>query len=474
MTKKLGAFDAFMLLVCGILFADAIASNSSTGVASISWWIILGVLYMIPAGLVIGELSSVLPDEGGIYVWIYEGLGPKWAAMTSWFFFACGLFIPVSSFVMLSDVLFTLFYPEASLIVRVVVAIVLVWVLAWVSCKPMSEAKWVTNVAGLIKLGIFVLAFAAGIYWIAQGNAMANDMTFETLMPSFDQGLVYLPVILYCCTGMELASASAEQMHNPAKMLPKVVLGIAFLAIVLNVVSSWGMLAVVPLDSIDLNLGILDLFLVAFDSPVLYYVVGIAFLFAVFAQCLAWAVGGNRGTCESAKSGELPAFLGIEKNEQPMGAIITSCICGTILLVLYLFAANSASALFFSLLSCGVIASIVPYVFMFIAYQRLRARGFMDNKEGIFKAPFGVPLSWLCNIIQIFTLFLMVYIPGYGWNPDVITNVGGFIGMVVTGAIAIWWAGRKKVSSTPQLSDAGEAKLEAEAELAAAGAEGKE
>lgn len=447
MGKKLGAFDAFMLLVCGILFADAIASNTSTGVASLSWWLILGVLYMIPAGLIIGELSNVLPGEGGIYVWIYEGLGPKWAAMTSWIFFTCGLFIPVSSFVMLSDVMFTLFYPAATLVVRVGVAIVLVWVLAWVSSRRMSEAKWITNAAGLIKLGIFALAVAAGVYYLAQGNAMANDITFETLLPSFDQGLVYLPVILYCCTGMELASASAEEMDNPSKMLPKVVVGIAVLAIVLNIASSWGMLVVLPLDSIDLDLGILELLMVAFDSPVLYYVVGVAFLFAVFAQCLAWVVGGNRGTCESAKSGELPAFLSRETNGQPTGAIITSCICGTVLLVLYAFVAESASGLFFSLLSCGVIGSIVPYVLMFVAYQRLRARGFMDGKEG-FRAPFGVPLSWLCNVLQVFTLFLMVYIPGFGWNENVLTNVGGFIGMLVTGFIAIWWAGRKGAAQT--------------------------
>lgn len=442
MDKKLSGFDVFMLLVCGILFTDAITSNASTGVASLSWWVILGLLYMIPSGLVIGELSSALPGEGGIYVWIYEGLGPKWAAMTSWFFFACGLFIPVSSFVMLSDIMFALFYPAASMVTRVAVAGVLVWALAWVSCRPMAEAKWVTNLAGIFKLGIFALTFVAGIAWLAQGHALANDMSLQTLMPSLDQGLMYLPVILYCCTGMELASASAEEMDNPAKVLPKVVVGIAGVAIVMNVLAGWGILAAVPLAELDLNMGVLALFEKVFQSPILYYAVGVAFLFAVFAQCLAWVVGGNRGTCESAQSGELPAFLGYEKNGQPVGAILTVCVAGTVLLVLYAAFADSASGLFFSLLNCGVIGSIVPYVLMFVAYQRLHKRGYLQE-HAEFHAPAGVALSWLCNILQIMTLFLTVYIPGYGWNDDVLTNVGGFIGMLVTGALAIWWAGRR-------------------------------
>lgn len=445
--RKLNFFDTFMLLICGLMFADTIASTASAGAPALSWWLILGILYMIPMGLIIGELSSVLPDEGGIYVWILEGLGPKWAAMTSWFFFACGLFIPVASFVMCSDVLFALFYPEASLVVRVAVAVVLIWLLALASTRPMAEAKWLTNAAGLIKLGLFVMAFGAGIWCIAQGNAAANDVTFETLLPSFDQGIIYLPIILYCCTGMELASASAEQLDNPRKMLPRVVLAVCIVAIVLNVTAGWGMLMVLPLDGIDLNLGILDLALAAFDSSVLYYIVGVLFLFTVFAQCLTWAVGGNRGTCESAQSGELPAVLGREVNEQPVGAIFVSCIAGTVLLILYALFADTASHLFFSLLSCGVIGSVVPYVLMLFAYQRLRARGFMDGKD-IFRVKGGVALSWLCNIIQIFTLFLMIYIPGEGWNPDLATNLGGFLGMVGTGALAIWWA---KAHNTPAI-----------------------
>lgn len=139
--KKLGKFSVFMTLITGLMFADAIASNTSTGVSSVAWWVILGVLYMIPTGLIIGELSGAYPGEGGIYVWIYEGMGPKWAARTSWLFFACGLFIPVSSFIMCSDVLFALFYPEAPFMLRVVVAIVLLWVMIGVSCLPTVEAQ---------------------------------------------------------------------------------------------------------------------------------------------------------------------------------------------------------------------------------------------------------------------------------------------------------------------------------------------
>ncbi len=441
--KKLGKFDVFMALIVGLMFADAIASNSSAGVSSISWWVILGVLFMIPSGAIIGELSGAYPGEGGIYVWIQEGLGPRWAAMTSWLFFACGLFIPVSSFIMCSDILFNLFYPAAPYLLRVGMAIVLLWLMIWVSTLPMVEAKWVTNTAGLIKLSLFLLSFVAGIAYLVQGHTLANSMSVNDLLPTLDQGLTYLPIIVYCCTGMELASASAEQTKNPAKTLPKIILGVAALAVVLNVIANFGMLAVLPLDEIDLDFGLLDLYQAAFHSSVLYYIAGIAFLFAVFAQCVTWMIGANRGTAESGQAGELPAVFGKENAAgQPIGAILISAIAGTLMMVVYAFLSESAADLFFSLLNCGVIGSLLPYVFMIVAYQRLKKQG-MNGYTG-FKCPCGIALSWVVQIIQCATLLLMVYIPGYGLADDIVTNVLGAAVMIISGLIMMKIAEKQK------------------------------
>ena len=431
------------MLVCGILFADAIASNSSLGVASITWWIILGVLYMIPSGLIIGELSSVYPDQGGIYVWISEGIGPKWAALTSWLFFCCGLFIPVSSAIMCSDIAFNMFAPETNLTIRIGVAIAILWLMVGIATKPLSESRWLTNLAGVIKLCMFFLCLVAGIVYIVKGNALANGINVKTLTPSLDEGLKYLPVILYCCTGMELASASAADAKNPAEALPKVVGGIAVVAVVLNALASLGMLMVIPLSKLDVNTGLTDMMMKSFASPILYYVIGIAFLIALVAQVVTWMIGGNRGTAESAKCGDLPAILGKENAAgMPVGAFLISASLGTVIMIIYAAFSDSAAGLFFSLLSCGVIGSLLPYVFMLIAYQKLK-KGPMKEHDG-YMAPKGVLLSWICQILQVLTLVLMIYIPGSGWNPNVLTNAAGAIIMVGTGLLAVMHQSKKQ------------------------------
>ena len=445
MEKKLSGFDAFMIVICGIMFADTIASNSSAGVPALTWWLILGVLYMIPSGLIIGELSGYLPGDGGIYVWISEGLGPKWGAMASWLFFVCGLFIPVSSFTMCADILTSLFFPSASFIVKVVIALVLVWVLAAVSTLPMADSQWLTNSAGIIKVALFVLCGVAGIAYLVSGHAPANQINASTLAPTLDESIEFLPIIVYCCTGMELASASAEHMSNPAKMLPRVVAGCATLAVALNIFADWGMLNIVKVGDIDLDLSLLNVFAKGFGLPVLYYVVGALFLYSVFVQGMTGLVGNNRGTCEGAQSGDLPAFLGRERNGQPIGAILTTAIASSVLLLLYALTASSASELFLSLLNCGVIGSLLPYVFMIVAYQRMKKTPKMRAYEG-FKCPGGVALSWVVQVIQCFTLLLMLYVPGVGLSSSFTTNFWGAVGMIGTGLVAIWWAGRSKRS----------------------------
>ena len=445
--KKLNTFDVLMLLISGLLFADSIAANTSAGVQNLTWWVIIGLLYMIPTGFIIGELSSVYPDEGGIYVWIRAGLGSKVASCTSWLFFCCGLFIPVATFIMCSDILYAIFLPQASYLVRVVTAIAMMWLMAAVSCLPMKDSKWITNLSGLIKLSFFLLALVAGIVYLAKGNPIANDITPSSLIPSLGQGLTYLPVILYSCTGMELASASAQQTKDPQRSLPRIIVIAAIMAVLLNIIADAGMLMALPLEQIDLDLGLLDLISVAFGSELLTKFASLAFVFAGFVQCVTWLVGANRGTAESAKAGDLPAIFGCEnRGGQPVGAILFTAALGTGFLVLYALLGSTASDLFFRLISCGVIASVVPYVLMLFSYQRLKRAGKLSGSH--FHTPGGYAFSWLCQFIQVFTLLLMIYIPTHGWNENVLTNLFGLLFMLGTALLLLRYTHRHSKNCT--------------------------
>jgi len=41
--------------------------------------VVVPIVWGLPIALMVAELSSMLPDEGGYYVWVKQAIGPFWA-----------------------------------------------------------------------------------------------------------------------------------------------------------------------------------------------------------------------------------------------------------------------------------------------------------------------------------------------------------------------------------------------------------
>ena len=50
------------------------------------------VVWSLPTALMIGELASALPEEGGFYVWVRRALGPFWGYQEAWLSLAASIF----------------------------------------------------------------------------------------------------------------------------------------------------------------------------------------------------------------------------------------------------------------------------------------------------------------------------------------------------------------------------------------------
>jgi amino acid transporter len=52
----------------------------------------LPFLWSLPTALMIGELASAMPEEGGFYVWVRRALGPFWGYQEAWLSLAASIF----------------------------------------------------------------------------------------------------------------------------------------------------------------------------------------------------------------------------------------------------------------------------------------------------------------------------------------------------------------------------------------------
>jgi amino acid transporter len=83
---------AIYFLVAGGPFGleDIVAKSGYTGAILIL--LVTPVIWAVPTALMVSELSSALPDQGGYYVWVTRGMGSFWGFQEAWLSLAGSIF----------------------------------------------------------------------------------------------------------------------------------------------------------------------------------------------------------------------------------------------------------------------------------------------------------------------------------------------------------------------------------------------
>src|ERR1700761_4440337 len=101
--KTMGFWDVLLFNIATVLGPRWIAAAGHNGPSSISLWILAAVFFFVPGALVINELSSRFPKEGGLYVWAKEAFGDFHGFIAGWtywiytFFYFPGLLLASAS-----------------------------------------------------------------------------------------------------------------------------------------------------------------------------------------------------------------------------------------------------------------------------------------------------------------------------------------------------------------------------------------
>lgn len=66
--------------------------SSSGYLVAIVILIVTPIIWSVPTALMVGELASAIPDEGGYYVWVRRALGPFWGFQEAWLSLVASIF----------------------------------------------------------------------------------------------------------------------------------------------------------------------------------------------------------------------------------------------------------------------------------------------------------------------------------------------------------------------------------------------
>jgi amino acid transporter len=428
--KTLRQRDLVLFTVSAILLLDTLTAAASVGAPSVFWWIILGIIFFVPFALICAEMGCAYPEQGGIYAWIRDAFGGRWASRATWCYWVnTAVWIP-AIFILFAGVFKQMFYPELSLAGQIAIGIVLTWLAVIVNVVTLDVGKWIPNLGAIFKVLIF-LAIILGAYVHIGKHGMANPLTLETLKPDWSNSLQYIPAIIYGMLGFELVSAGSQEMKNPARDVPRAILISGVIILVLYVLGTIAVLAAIPAGDINLVEGLVDTLYMFFGgSPAgnfLVVTLGVGALYTFFSNGVTWALGCNRAAAEAAIEGELPRIFARESKKlgTPIGAAVLMGIVSTVLLILYGLMAGTNEDLFWSLFAFSAVIFLLPYQGMLLAFVKMR----LTDPEH--PRPYRVPggsgaaraIAWTCFAVLALALALFVYTPGEGMQWPVLAGV---------------------------------------------------
>jgi amino acid transporter len=451
--KVLGAMDTFLFTICALLFVDTVAPMASMGPTAITWFMIMVVIFFIPYGLIVAELGSTYPEQGGIYAWVKHALGNKWGARTSWLYWVnMALWVP-SSYIFLAGLFSQLFLPNLSFWWIVVLGLVFTWIMVLLGAINLGESKWVVNVASVLKIVLILAIIVAGFLFVINGGIPNNDVSIGGIKPVWSDALFFLPAIIYSLLGFEMMSGASEEMKNPKRDVPRAIITAALFIGVVYTLAIRSMLVVIPLDNLGLISGIMDTFWAVFGDSglggVISFIFGLFALYAIFAQTVSWAIGTVRTSAQAGQDGELPAYFGklSAKNQTPIGSLILTGIVASFVLIIYGFMAKNTEDLFWTLFAFSSMLFFMPYAILFPSFLILRIKD--HARERPYKVPGGKVLAFIlaiiCEIIILAGIVFFIWVPGEPIDWSYATPILiGIIVTIVVGEILLLLQSRKK------------------------------
>jgi amino acid transporter len=457
--REMGFWDVLLFNIVTVLGPRWVAAAAHNGPSSISLWVLTSILFFIPYGLVINELSSRFPVEGGLYVWAKEAFGDFHGFVAGWnywiytFFYFPGLLLAsasMSAYIIGSggaelahNRTFLLLVSFALLIVAVALNII-----------GLNIGKWLQNVGG-ISTYTPLLMLAAIAVMVCLRHGSVTHFSWATIKPAWNWDTVnFWSQIAFAFTGLELVSAMSEEIRDPQRTLPRALLGSSLLIAGMYIIGTIAVLMLVPAQDVSPTSGVFHA--VTLGSTVL----GVAFLGIVAALLVSV---GNAGGVGSTVAGiaRVPFIVGIDrylpaafgkihpKWRTPwVSILVQAVISGAILLVSQI--SETVHGAYQALVDITIIIYFIPFLYMFAAVIKLANRPDRLTNPNAVLIPGGKIGVWLAAGVGLVVVFAAMLIsavpPGDSANKFLfeVKLLVGTIGAILLGLVLYWRGARAK------------------------------
>lgn len=333
------------------------------------------LFWSLPETLIIGELASMLPEEGGYYRWVYHAFGPFWAFQNGWWTWMYSL-VDMAIYPVLFNQYLSFFFPELTVAAQWIISLAVIWIATGINLRGAGKVGTVSVVAGGFILLVFLVVSIAALPHATHLPWQSSGTRPGVAASGIGVGI---SIALWNYIGWDNASTAQGEVRESSRSYPRalaITLPLVTLAYLIPISATlsatdwtkwreggWPQIASMATGSLGGPLSVL---------------VAVAGMISALALFNALLLSYSRIPFAMASDGLLPAKLAkVDNGSTPRNAVLVSAVCYSI----------------FALLSFVhlVVADVLLYsMALFLEFAALIAlRKNQPELRGSFRIPLG-------------------------------------------------------------------------------------
>lgn len=464
--RTMGFWDVLLFNIATVLGPRWIAAAAHNGTSSVSLWAIAAVFFFVPTALVISELSTRFPQEGGLYVWSKEAFGDFHGFVAGWTYWVYTVFYFPS--LLMASVAMSAYVGgsgAASLAgdrnFLLAGSFLMLFVAVGMNIVGLNIGKWLQNAGGVgTYVPLLILSGVAGVLWMRHGSV--THFTWANMLPHWNWDTVnFWSQIAFAFTGLELVSAMSEEIRDPQRTLPRAILGSGVLIAFIYILGTLAVLSLIPAEHVDPKSGVFQA--ITHGSGLLR----MALLGVIAALLVSVGNAGGVGTTVAGIA-RVPFVVGIDRYlPAPFGKIhprwktpyvsilVQAGVSGLVLLLGQI--KESPQGAYQGLTDVAVILYFIPFLYMYAAVIKLAGRKDRTENRQAVLIPGGKPGVWfaggLAFIVTLASIILSLIPPGEVANKLIFEAkiVGASIIAIGLGLVLYYRGAREKIGQRQEI-----------------------
>ena len=392
-----------------------IATAAAAGPSALVIWLIAALGLFVPLVFSTLELASRYPEEGGIYVWSKRAFGPFAAFMTGWTYWGSNLpYFPGLLYFAAANALF-IGGPEwqawsTNSTYFIAVAMTGLLVAVTMNVVGLNVGKWLNNagaIAGWIPVALLIVLGA--VAWRRFGSA--TPMPAGAFVPSTGlKDVIFWSTIAFAFGGVESGSTMGEEIEEPRRTVPRAILTAGAVMTILYIVGTFVVLVAIPREQASGLQGIMQAIQTMSARTGVAWVAPIVAVF-VTLNAMGGVGGWFAATARLFVAGIdrfLPRAFGElhPKWGTPYVALLVQAAIAAVFIFLGQAGTNVRGA-YDALVSMGIIAYFIPFLFMFAAIIVLQRE---PAGPDVMRVPGGRPVAVFLGALGFVTTAVSIFL----------------------------------------------------------------